>query len=78
MKKLAVRIGILVVSVMFLTSCGTLATKSEFWQHDTLYKNWDHTHFSLCGYKEPTAETGMKSQEQGWWGIEIVGPALKQ
>ncbi|MBW1722855.1 MAG: hypothetical protein JRH13_11370 [Deltaproteobacteria bacterium] len=67
MKKL---FALLVLS-MFLFGCGAAARESEFWQHDTLYKNWDHTKFSLWGYKHPTKETYKKSLEQGWWGIEI-------
>jgi hypothetical protein len=36
-----------------------------------MYKSWDHMWFSWGGYKNPTGETLKKSQEQGWWGIEI-------
>jgi hypothetical protein len=55
----------------FISSCGTLGSQSEFWQHDTMYKNWDHLKFSLYGYNKPTDETLKKSQSQGWWGIEV-------
>ena len=60
-----------IVITMFLYGCGAAARDSEFWQHDTIYKNWDHMKFSISGYKNPTEETGKKSLEQGWWGIEI-------
>ena len=44
---------------------------SEFYKHDTVFKNWDHWKFSWWGYKTPTADVAQKSQEQGWWGREI-------
>ncbi|MGD2125536.1 MAG: hypothetical protein PVG99_05610 [Desulfobacteraceae bacterium] len=61
----------LLVLGMFLTGCGAMATQSEFWQHETMYKSWDHTKFSLVGYRNPTDKTGEKSVEQGWWGIDV-------
>lgn len=56
---------------MFLMGCGAAARQSEFYQHSTMYQNWDHLKYSWTGYRNPTAETGEKSQEQGWWGIEV-------
>ena len=56
---------------MFLMGCGAAARQSEFYQHSTMYQNWDHLKYSWTGYKNPTAETGKKSQDQGWWGIEV-------
>jgi hypothetical protein len=56
---------------LFLAGCSHLGGQSEFWQHDSMYKNWDHTKFSIYGYQNPTVETGTKSQEQAWWGIDI-------
>jgi len=67
MKKLL----ILVLLVMFLSGCGAAARESEFWQHGSIYKTWDHMRYSLQGYKNPSKETAKKSLEQGWWGIEI-------
>ena len=55
----------------FLFGCGASATQSEFWKHDAMYKNWDHTWFSLSGYKSPTGTDSKNSMEQGWWGVEI-------
>jgi len=63
--------GLLLLMGIFLSGCGSLATQSEFWQHDTMYKNWEHTKFSWFGYKHPTEKTPKESAEQGWWGIEI-------
>jgi hypothetical protein len=56
---------------LFFAGCAATGSQSEVWQHDTMYKNWDHTMFSIYGYRHPTAETLKQSQEQGWWGIEI-------
>ncbi|MBN1277009.1 MAG: hypothetical protein JXA35_05915 [Deltaproteobacteria bacterium] len=62
----------LLAGIGFLMSgCGELARQSEFWEHDTAYRNFDHLGFSWCGYKKPTAETQIKSQEQQWWGIPV-------
>ena len=61
--------GLLVLSA-FLFGCGAAAQQSDFWKHDSLYKNWDHTKFSLSGYRSPMQEDQKKSMEQGWWGIE--------
>ena len=55
---------------LFLSGCAA-ATKSEFWQHDSMYASWDHLKFSWYGYKNPTAKTGDESKNQGWWGIEV-------
>jgi hypothetical protein len=66
MKKL---LALLFLGVFFM-GCGATATQSEFWQHSSMYKNWDHMKYSWTGYTTPTAETGKMSQEQGWWGIE--------
>jgi hypothetical protein len=62
---------LLILMGLFLSGCGAGARESGFWQHDTMYKNWDHTKFSWFGYKHPTAKTLKESQEQGWWGIDV-------
>jgi hypothetical protein len=67
MKKI---LAVLMLSA-FLFGCGAAATQSDFWKHDSLYKNWDHTKFSLSGYQSPTGGDAKKSMEQGWWGIEV-------
>jgi len=56
---------------LFMSGCGEMAKQSEFWQHDTAYRNFDHLKFSWSGYKKPTSETQIKSQEQDWWGVPI-------
>ncbi len=44
---------------------------SEFYKHDSVYKDWGHAKFSLWGYENPTAEHAKMSEERGWWGEEI-------
>jgi hypothetical protein len=61
---------------LFLSGCGAAAKQSEFWEHDTVYRNWDHLRYSWYGYKKPTVETGKESAKQAWWGIPEQGPAL--
>ena len=68
------KLFLIMFMVMLLVGCGTAAKESEFWQHDTMYKNWDHLRYSWSGYKNPTQGTGDKSQEQDWWGKPIPAP----
>ena len=56
---------------LFLSGCGTLAKKSELWEHETMYKNWDHFKFSVYEFKSPSLENLKKTNKQGWWGLEI-------
>ena len=63
-------IGLILLG-LFLCGCGAAARESEFWQHDSLYKNEDHLKYSVWGYKNPTEESGEKSLDQEWWGIVI-------
>jgi hypothetical protein len=55
----------------FLFGCSQTATQSEFWQHDSVYKNWDHLKFSWFGHNNPTAEDSQMSSEQAWWGMDV-------
>jgi len=65
------KLFLLLIVAMFLLSCGGIAKESEFWQHDTMFRNMDHLKFSWSGYKNPTSETGNKSETQNWWGTPI-------
>ncbi len=67
MKKLVV----LMLIALFLASCGQSAIRSEFLQHDTMYKNWDHLKFSWSGQDNATSQDLEKSNDQQWWGIEV-------
>jgi ABC-type glycerol-3-phosphate transport system substrate-binding protein len=44
---------------------------SEFYKHDSVFKDWDHVTFSWWGYDNPTAADAKMSDERGWWGEEI-------
>ena len=65
------KLGLLIILAVFLSGCGQSAVQSEFYQHDTMYKNWDHAKFSWFGYKNPTKEDLQKSVDQQWWGIDV-------
>jgi hypothetical protein len=69
MKKLVV----LIFMVLFLVSCGqsSLMSRSEFLQHDTMYKNWDHMKFSWFGPDKATSQDLEESNNQQWWGLEV-------
>ena len=51
---------------MIITGCS-----SEFYKHDSIYKDWDHVKFSWWGYENPTADHAKMSTDRGWWGEEI-------
>ena len=65
------KIIILLILGLFLMGCGQSAVRSEFWQHDTVYRNWDHMKYSWFGHRNPTPDDAVKAAEQGWWGIEV-------
>ncbi len=65
MKKLL----ILAAFGFFFSGCAGM-TESEFWKHDSMYKNWDHLKYSWGGHRKCAPEDAKKGQEQGWWGIE--------
>ena len=67
MKKLIIPFMILA----FCSGCGTLATESGFWKHSSNFKNWDHTMFSLWGYKHCNEQTAKESRDQDWWGLDV-------
>lgn len=57
----------LLVLVSFLGACAG-AAESEFWKHDTMYKNYDHLKYSWSGYQDCGPEYTKATQSQGWWG----------
>ena len=72
MKKLI----LILIAIFGLSGCATLAQRSTLWEkikqsefleHDTMYKNWEHMKYSLWGYKNPTENTLIKTQEERWW-----------
>jgi len=76
MKKLGVIIA-LVIAMGLLMGCGTAAQRSEFYQHDTMFKNWDHWKYSWGGYKHPETAATEKSKDQNWWGIPVEDGQVK-
>ncbi len=65
------RLFLLLIAGCFISGCGTGAQLSEFYEHDTLYKNYDHMKYSWCGYKNPTDDSYQKSGNEKWWGIPV-------
>ena len=68
MKKM---LALLVLSAC-VAGCGTAAKKSELWEHDTIYKNWDHMKFSWGGDNQVSQEEAMQSVQENWWGKETT------
>lgn len=64
------KVGLLIMLVLFLASCQAV-TRSEFLEHDSMYKNWDHAMFSWYGHRNPTEGDLQKSVEQQWWGFDV-------
>jgi hypothetical protein len=60
-----------IMFILFLAGCSGSLKQSEFLEHDSMYKNWDHMKFSWFGHRNPTEEDKQKSIEQGWWGFEV-------
>ncbi len=56
---------------LLLSGCLAKAKESDFFKHETLFRNGDHFKFSLWGYQNPSEESYQKTQEQDWWGIPI-------
>jgi hypothetical protein len=56
----------LIILTIFLAGCS-----SEFYKHDSIYKDWNHVKFSWWEYENPTAEHAKMSAERGWWGEKI-------
>jgi hypothetical protein len=62
---------LMIIAVLMLAGCGHSLAKSEFLQHDTMYKDWDHMTFSWFGYHNPSQKDAQETTEQGWWGIDV-------
>jgi hypothetical protein len=59
------------MAALFLAGCGAAARESGFYEHDTMYKDWDHLKFSICGYPKADKKDAQQSQADKWWGNEI-------
>jgi hypothetical protein len=53
-----------------LASCASMK-ESEFLDHSSMYKNFDHAAFSVYGYNNVTPEDQANSTSQNWWGIPV-------
>ena len=71
------KIILLVIMGLFLASCSQTFQRSEFLEHDSMYKNWDHLKFSWTGWQSPTMEDVKNSSGQSWWGEEINANNVK-
>ncbi len=64
------RLLLILVAVAFFAGCAA-AEKSEFFQHDTMYRDVDHLWYSWYKYKKTDEKDIKKSLDENWWG-EIV------
>jgi len=58
---------------MFLYGCGAAARESGFYEHNTMYRDWDHLKFSIYGYKQVDPNEARQSAAEDWWGINVEG-----
>ena len=65
------RLIAVMMMALFLSGCGAAARESGFYDHDTMYKNWDHLKFSIYGYKNLEPKAIEESRVQEWWGKTI-------
>lgn len=57
--------------ILVLTGCGAAARESAFYEHNTMYRNFDHLKFSVYGYKQVDQKEAGLSRQQDWWGIPV-------
>ena len=65
------RLFVVMMTALFLSGCGAAARESGYFEHNTLYKNWEHLRFSMCGFKGVDQKEAMQSKEQDWWGLTV-------
>jgi hypothetical protein len=56
----------LIILTILIAGCS-----SEFYKHDSVFKDWDRVQFSWWDYQNPTAEHAKMYAQRGWWGEEI-------
>jgi hypothetical protein len=66
MKKLVV----VLMGVLFIAGCAG-ARESGFYEHNTMYRDWEHLKFSGWGYKHVETKEVALSKEEDWWGIMV-------
>lgn len=57
--------------LLFLSGCGAAARQSEFYEHNTMYRNGNHLLFSIYGYNQVDSKEVRQSKAQDWWGIPV-------
>jgi hypothetical protein len=57
--------------VLFLAGCGAAARESGFYEHNTMYADWNHLKFSIAGYKNADQKAAQQSKADDWWGKTI-------
>jgi hypothetical protein len=65
------RLFAVVMIVLFLAGCGAAARESGFYEHNTMYRDWDHLKFSMFGYKNVEPKVAQESKDHDWWGKTI-------
>ncbi len=77
MKKLNLLFALIIAGVLIM-GCGAATQRSEFLEHDSMYKNWDHLKYSWGGYKHHQDMGSVeKSTEQVWWGLSVEDGMVK-
>jgi hypothetical protein len=67
------RLIFVLLGIIFLTGCGAAARESGFYEHNTMYRDWDHLKFSTYGYKQVDSKEIQQSAAEDWWGISVEG-----
>jgi hypothetical protein len=57
--------------VLFLAGCGAAARESGFYEHNSMYRDWDHMKFSISGYKAADPKVAQASKANDWWGKTV-------
>jgi hypothetical protein len=65
------RLFAVILMLLFLSGCGAAARESGFYEHNTMYNNWDHLKFSNYGYKKVDSKEVRQSNAENWWGITV-------
>ena len=68
---------IILLAALLLAGCASVQ-QSEFWKHDSVYKNWSHLNFSLFTYDKCNLKNANLSQQEQWWGIPVGCPEKTQ
>ncbi len=63
MKKLL----LILVATFILSGCISIH-ESDFLNHDTMYRSWDHLKFSW-GLTKPTPDLHEQVLAEDWWGL---------